>query len=400
MSARPIIGKYEGALCSRCNLLCKYKHELALVSFNGSGFDYHLLLEHLENPRIDLKKSKVIAKSSEKFIQIELVGNEEKIPELKSTFNRYDKRSTGNRKVRLRFIDAAQFISGSLDKLSSNLRQEGASQFDLLRQCIPMLFPGRATFTTDEENLILSKIPYPYRALASEEDLKDGTKMPDREMFDNYLKHEKISDKDFELVHKICETFQIPDFRQYTRVYCVLDSILLAIVWEQFRSMGIEYYSIDPTYVCTTSGYAWNAFLCVSKIQLDFIRDKRMMDMVNDGIKGGSSFCTQHIVQANYPESMLGYGQNKPDTRLVYFDVVSLYATAMLNKLPHSQFELVGQEALESIDWENFNCDEDTGYILKVDLEYPPETQDRTIDFPLAPSRHSVCIEELSDRQR
>ena len=199
---------------------------------------------------------------------------------------------------------------------------------------------------------------------------------------------------------KVCEKFGIHDFKTYVRAYALIDSILLAIIYENLSAMGMEYSGLDCSYVCTTSGYAWQCFLFKTGINLDFVRSKSMNDMINSGIRGGVSMNTLSVAEMNFEGNKLGHDPEKPPSRMIDNDIISLYSTAMYHKLPHSQFEWATEEELESIDWENFDTEGDHGFILMCDLSYPPECQERTLDLPLAPSRHAANFSELSKRQR
>ena len=414
-----------GALCQRCNLLVKvskkpliyivicfpplnvtvnallgllqYKHELPVVCFNGAGFDFHLLLQSLDSPLISLSQTSVIAKTSERFV---LVKNKQTLPPMKGSFVRGSDVHIGSTRVKLKFMDAAQFIpGGSLDSLTSNLRREGCRKFMLLRQCIPIMFPGKKEITEEEENLLLSKIPYPYLYLSSPAVLQDNHPIPPREFFNNDLRGEKITDEQYQMVLDVINKFQINDFRQYTRIYTLLDSILLAVLYQNFRSMCFENYGLDPPYVPTLSSFSWQAFLYKTKMSLDHVRDINMTRMIERGVKGGVCMATKNVVEANYPESKFGFDPTKPESRLVMFDICSLYGTAMLEKLPHSGFKWLTPEQIESTDWGEIDTEGSTGYILKVDLSIPPEVQDMTQDLPFCPTQHVVKVDEISPFQ-
>ncbi|CAG7723593.1 unnamed protein product, partial [Allacma fusca] len=125
-----------------------------------------------------------------------------------------------------------------------------------------------------------------------------------------------------------------------------------------------------------------------------------MLDLIKEGIRGGTSFCTQKINCANNESNPQGYNPEKERSHLLYLDVVSLYATAMLDKFPQSDYTWVENDELESIDWTTYDGDDDTGYILKVDLGYPEWLQDATVDLPLAPEKVVVQVNELSQQQQ
>jgi hypothetical protein len=61
-------------------------------------------------------------------------------------------------------------------------------------------------------------------------------------------------------------------------------------------------------------------------------------------------------------------------------------------KLPVSHFNM----CTDDIDWLNVDTDGDVGYLLEVDLEYPPEIHDRTQHFPLAAENMDITHDMLS----
>ena len=55
---------------------------------------------------------------------------------------------------------------------------------------------------------------------------------------------------------------------------------------------------------------------------------------------------------------------------------------ALSKKLPVSNFEMC--EEYDYIDWKTIDTEGNMGYLLEVDMEYPPEIHDRTQHFPFA----------------
>ena len=51
----------------------------------------------------------------------------------------------------------------------------------------------------------------------------------------------------------------------------------------------------------------------------------------------------------------------------------------------------------EYVNYMNVSEDAETGYILEVDLEYPAKIHDQHNDYPMAPEKRSVHINDLSE---
>ena len=61
---------------------------------------------------------------------------------------------------------------------------------------------------------------------------------------------------------------------------------MLADVFENFRSMCINIYEINPAKLLPAPGLAWQAALKKTKVKLDLLTDIDMLLMVEKGIRG------------------------------------------------------------------------------------------------------------------
>ena len=62
----------------------------------------------------------------------------------------------------------------------------------------------------------------------------------------------------------------------------------------------------------------------------------------------------------------------------------------MSQKLPYKNFRWVDEKKLIDLNPFQIDADDDTGYILQVDLEYPKELHNSHKDYPLAPENISI----------
>ncbi|MCG8430165.1 MAG: hypothetical protein MJA29_03220 [Candidatus Omnitrophica bacterium] len=74
----------------------------------------------------------------------------------------------------------------------------------------------------------------------------------------------------------------------------------------------------------------------------------------------------------------------------------NLYGTAMVQSLPIRNFHWLSREEINKIIWENVSETNYTGYILEVDLDYPPELHDSHNNYPLAPEKMKIINNMLS----
>ena len=93
------------------------------------------------------------------------------------------------------------------------------------------------------------------------------------------------------------------------------------------------------------------------------------------------------------------YDPTKKIIYIIYLDANNLYGWAMSQGMPIGGFKWLTREEFERIDWLAQKDDQDLGYIVVCDLDYPPELHDRHNDYPLAPERLQVNYTWLSQKQ-
>ena len=162
---------------------------------------------------------------------------------------------------------------------------------------------------------------------------------------------------------------------------------LLADVFENFRNVCLTTYELDPTHYYTAPGLSWD-----TQVQLELIDDIDMYQTVEKGICGGISVIEHKYAKANNPY-VPGYDASKPSNYQMYFDANNLYGWAMSQSLPERGFAWVDEP--ESVNYMNVSKDAETGYILKVELEYPAEIHDQHNDYPMAPEQKTIPISDF-----
>ena len=168
-------------------------------------------------------------------------------------------------------------------------------------------------------------------------------------------------------------------------LYLKTDVLLLADVFEEFRSVCLENYELDPAWYYTSPGLAWDAALKESRVRLHLLTDYDMLLMFEQGIRGGVSMITNRYSKANN-RYMKDFDETKPSKYIEYLDANNLYGWAMRENLPVRDFQWMSEEELRAGDWEHSRVP----CILEVDLEYPKDLHDLHNDYPLAPERITV----------
>ena len=126
----------------------------------------------------------------------------------------------------------------------------------------------------------------------------------------------------------------------------------------------------------------------MTKVELELLTDIEMLDMAEEGIRGGVSSIMHRHGKANNKYMGKDFNLENPSKYLVYLDVNNLYSWAMSEPLPTKGFEWMTKEELQ--DWKKFLDCEGQGCILEVDLEYSEELHDLHNEYPLAPERLEI----------
>ena len=354
-----ITGQYRGAAHNDCNLkwvISAEKLKIPVIFHNLKGYDCHFIMQnigHLIRQGCNLDLS-VIASNFEKYIGFNIGKH-------------------------LTFIDSFSFMSQSLDRLSSNLTDDAFSY-------------TRGAFPNDEQfRLIKRKGVYPYDYMDSFERFSEKS-LPGIEDFYSILNDTGISESDYSHAKEVWSTFQIRDMGEYHDLYLRTDVLLLADVFENFRTICLKDYGLDPCHYYSAPGLSWDALLKMTNVNLDLISDIDQQLFIEKGMRGGIRTITHRHAVANN-KYMKGYNPELESSYLMYLDANNLYGWAMSQSLPTGDFRWIPSE---DFILENYTNDTRKGVILEVDLEYPEELHDFHNDYPLAPEKILISDDMLS----
>ena len=193
---------------------------------------------------------------------------------------------------RIRFIDTAQFMMAPLDNLVKNLGNS-TEQFPLTTAELQ-----KNGVKEDHVPLLLSKGVYPYSYMDGWNKFNE-TALPSKDAFFNDLTGEDISDEAYDHATTVFNTLDMKNLGQYHDYYLLTDVLLLADVFESFRSSALVYYQLDPAHYWTIPSFAWDAFLLKSGVELELLQDADMYTFFEDGIRGGISMISHRYARAN-----------------------------------------------------------------------------------------------------
>ena len=364
-------GKYRGAAHNRCNLQFKKTKFTPVIFHNLSGYDAHLFVKNLGKSEGDIK---CIPNNEEKYISFSkdiIVGE-------------YENKKGEKVKIKheIRFLDSFKFMASSLESLVGNLGLEKLKE-------------TKKEFGEKAE-LLSRKGIYPYDYMNSIKKFSEET-LPTKEKFFSKLNDCGVSDEDFDHAQRIWKELGIKELGEYHDLYLKSDVLLLADVFEEFRNVCLENYSLDPAWYYTSPGLSWDALLKYSGVKLELLTDPDMLLMFEKGIRGEISMIPNRFGKANNKYMGDTFDPSQPSKFITYLDANNLYGWAMMKPLPVGDFKWMEEKELEN--WKDTPC------ILEVDLEYPRDLHDLHNDYPLAPERLKIknvetLIPNLWDKEK
>ena len=207
------------------------------------------------------------------------------------------------------------------------------------------------------------------------------------ESFYSNLTLENISEIDYAHANNVFKKFNINNLGEYHDLYVRSDTLLLADIFENFRQSCLENYELDPAHFVSLPGLAWQACLKKTNVELELLTDYDMLLMVEEGIRGGICHAVQRYAHANN-KYMNDYDKKKKSSYIQYLDANNLYGKAMTEKLPVKGFRWMENISIIDEDFVKvYNKNDNKGYILDVDVDYPSKLQNLHSDLPFLPER-------------
>ena len=169
-----------------------------------------------------------------------------------------------------------------------------------------------------------------------------------------------------------------------TEIYLKSDVLLLACVFEKFIKVSVNEFDINPLYCVSLQGYTCQCGLKYTGINLQTLQDKDMILLFENNIRGGIS----SIMGA-------GYVISDDNKKILYIDANNLYGHSMSQPLPYDEIKFDNTVKLEDI--LNTPDDSDIGYFIEVDLKYPDNIKQKTMNFPFCPENKKINPDNFSD---
>lgn len=403
-----LTGNFLGVAHNMCNLERQEQYRMACYAHNFSGYDSHFLIKAMKKMPDRIKDINAIPLNMQKFKCL--------------TIN-----------DRIHFLDSTAFLGDGLANLVNMLKKDG-SAFPILSQMSGM--------TGERKALMTQKGVYPYSFATSVSRLFKTKELPPRAEFFNDLCEEECSEEDYGHAEVVWAEWGCGNMMDYTNLYIDSDVYLLADVIVKFRNDMWDAFNLDMCKYLSLPHMALDIMLKETDVEIELIWDREMMDLLMENIRGGLSYANlRHATservdpdenmdvmmedklsewgsqtafrewladrrgkqyEERYEEMKVteGHGQ-RLDRTMAYLDANNLYGYAMTGPLPLRDFRWMTERELATfkpesdVSWENGD-----GYILEVDLEYPPELHEKHSTFPLAPHEMIITEEHLSPYSR
>ena len=367
-------GAYRGSAHNGCNRKYRLTHEVPILFHNFSKYDAHLFIKELCELE-SVKNVRIIPSNTETYISvIKQVELERSKPSRKKVRTSEPLKEVY---LRLAFKDSFRFLGASVDTLAKSLEHD--TDFKNLEKFFPT-----------NGNMLKRKGVFPYELVKDDTDF-DRTEFPKRADFGSCLNnYQLISEEDYQYAKLVYKTFKCKDLGEYSDLYLKTDVCILADVFEKFREECLDpnLYGLDPVHYYTSPGLSWDALLKVTDCQIELLSDLEMINFIRSGIRGGLSQCSHRQASAHNKYTHPGETIEDP-SYLMYYDVNNLYGWAMCQKLPVGEYEWLSSTQTKDFNVELTSENDDYGYILEVDIDYPSDkhVQDSHCDLPFLPER-------------
>lgn len=357
--------RFIGSAHANCNLSLTSKRFLT-VGFHGlTNFDSKYIISGAA--KLGITNISVIAKTLEKYLSITIDN-------------------------KLRFICTLSHKPAALDSLVADLKLEGCDKFKITRQVFSKL-------NAIELSDMIGKLPFCYEYCTHENLNAKNASLPPIEVFYSSLKNENVSIDGYNRGQRVYKMFGCTTLMEYLKIYNLLDCSLLADVFEMHRQQCKKLLKVDPLNFVSLSSMAFKAGMAKSKQKLEYVKSMDLFLLVKESYHGGVCNVSWRHLKANIPGKK-GYRPDKPTEFIFQFDAISLYPYCMRSPLCVGNYEKLTDEEISNFDPMTVDQDGPVGYILKVDIEIPPEKHDYFRDLPLLPERVKIDKSQASEYQK
>ena len=111
--------------------------------------------------------------------------------------------------------------------------------------------------------------------------------LPNIDAFYDELKEESITQDSYDHVVNVWNTFEMESLGDLHDLYVISDVLFLTDTFEKHRKLCYATYKLEPIHYYTLPGFTYDACLKITKVKLEYIKDIDMMQMIENGVRGG-----------------------------------------------------------------------------------------------------------------
>lgn len=331
-------GVIHGITHNLCNLNRSRKKKIPIFAHNAMGYDSHFILDALVKLR---KKDSMYLKVIPYNIQ-----------QYRAIFAK-----------NFCFLDSYQFLFSGLDSLMKDYTQrKDPSEMTIINQS-NLTLDENGNFSSVRRDFLLRKGLIPWKMVSGRTILKEKRdNLPnDLKLYHSNLSNSTPSLEELQKAQEFYTQFKCQSLLDYLKIYCKTDVLILAEIFISMRNEIWQWAEIDIAHFVGLPAAAFCVFKKKSRSKIGLISDTKMLSTVLSGIRGGMSFVSTRVIRA--------CPKHNPNVHLIYCDANNLYGYCQTKKLPSGNFKFVDNPENVAKDLiSNYNPEDDTGYIMKVDL--------------------------------
>jgi len=344
--------KYRGPAHNNCNLKYKMGKKMPIFFHNFKGYDSNFIIKEIHKFE-HMKKS--------------LLGREGNIISLDLDY--------------LNFKDSFMILPESLDTLAKSIPEEA-------------LVLSKQFFGEELHPFIRKKLPYCYSYITSM-DVYNETDCPSRQSFYDDLNEKECSEEDYQLVLDVWKTAKCQNLGEFAAIYSKLDVLLLADIFEHFRTTLLAFNGLDCAHYYSASGIAYDSAL-KSGVKVELMSELEDYEFVESSIVGALCGTALRYAEANNKDMGDEYDPSKPDSYLMYLDINNMYGRAMMEYLPSGEFDIIDGDEYEVEEILEMEDEGEYGAIFEIDCEYPEELHVLHNDLPFVHRKMKITRDMLS----
>ena len=147
----------------------------------------------------------------------------------------------------------------------------------------------------------------PYERICDISYLYEFTELPPKEHFYSTLSEQNISDEDYSNALQFWDIYETQHLAEYTARYCLLDTLLLAEVFNKFRNEIWDWLNLEPCRYLGLPSLSLDIFLKHTRAKIGLISDPEQFDLIERGLRGGLSYCANRYLTAFQKGELLNY---------------------------------------------------------------------------------------------